>query len=100
MQKIVNIRSSQFALKESLEMFVAKGWKIVSISKGSELTRLVFSLRWTVLLENDSDDANVDDLYRIADRITGESWKCQLLILLGIVLGSGLVCMFILLSFL
>ena len=53
MQKIVNIRSSQFGLKE--------------------------------------------ELYRIADSITGESWKCQLLILVGILLGSGIACMFILL---
>lgn len=97
MQKIVNIRSSQFGLKEGLERFAAKGWRVVNVSKGSELTRLAFSLRWTLILENDSDDANVEELYRIADSITGESWKCQLLILVGILLGSGIVCMLVLL---
>ncbi len=43
MQMFVNIRSSQHGLQECLEKFTAKGWKVLSVTKGSELTRLCFS---------------------------------------------------------
>ena len=97
MQKVLNIRSSQFGLKESLDKFAAVGWRILSVSKGSELSRFVFSLRWTILLESVSDDATDDDLYDVADKITSDSWKCQLAIFFGILVGCGL---FLLLIFL
>ena len=95
MQTFVNIRSSQRGLQECLEKFTASGWKVLSVTKGSELTRIGFSIKWTVILENDAEDADVDELNQIADSITSESWGSFLSIFVGISIGCGLVCLFI-----
>ena len=91
MQKFINIRSSQFALKKELEKFVEKGWKVVDVSKGSDLSRVMFSLRWTVTLENNAEDADDKVIQEIAGKITAKSWQQQICVLLGAAAVCGMI---------
>lgn len=91
MQKFINIRSSQSSLKEELEKFVEKGWKVVNVSKGSELSRVMFSMKWTVTLENDAEDADEKVVQDIAGKITAKSWQQQICVLLGAAAVCGMV---------
>ncbi len=51
MQQVITIRSSQRALNEKLSTYLRSGWKVVSITKGSEWTRVLTTYSWTVVLE-------------------------------------------------
>ncbi len=53
MQKIITIRSSQAKLPENLKYYTRAGWRVVSTTRGSEWTRILFSYKWTVVLEKD-----------------------------------------------
>lgn len=92
MQKFINIRTSQFSLTGQLKKFAAYGWKVIDVTKGSELSRFMFSMRWTITLENYAEDADEQVIDNIAEEITADSWKSQLIVFFGGMLACGLVC--------
>ena len=64
---------------------------MVNVSKGSELSRVMFSMKWTITLENAAEDADEKVVQDIADKITEESWKQQICVLLGAAVACGIV---------
>ncbi len=65
MQKIITIRASQGNLNKTLTAFTRAGWKVLSVTKGSELGRVGFSYKWTVVLENMYSYSNPNDVDNI-----------------------------------
>ena len=55
MQKVLTIRASQNDLNKQLDELTKKGYKVISVAKGSEFTQLGFSYKWTVVLEIPDD---------------------------------------------
>lgn len=97
MQKVVNIRVSQNELAGYLEKFGEYGWKVVSVSKGSELGRTFTSYKWTVVLESNSPDADPEAV----DKLTSGVNKTKavtlgvflvLLVALCLVIPLALLC--------
>lgn len=60
MQKVVTIRASQKDLEFAIEKFISFGWRVVNTTKGSELGRVGFSYKWTIILEISDYDLYVD----------------------------------------
>lgn len=58
MQKVISIRSTQGGLDKNLEEYRRAGWKVLSITKGSEWSRIFLTYKWTVVLEK--EDAKVE----------------------------------------
>lgn len=53
MQKVISIRSTQSGLDRNLEEYKRAGWKVLSITKGPEWSRLFLTYKWTVVLEKE-----------------------------------------------
>ncbi len=53
MQKVIQIRSSQRNLDQALAPYKRGGWRVVSVTRGSEWTRVLFTYTWTVILEKE-----------------------------------------------
>ncbi len=52
-QKVVTIRCRQGNLEKYLEDYRKEGWRVVSTTKGPEITRIFFTYNWTIVLEKD-----------------------------------------------
>ena len=51
MQKVITVRASQSDLDRKLNELTKMGWKVVSVTKGSELGGVGFSYKWTIVLD-------------------------------------------------
>ena len=60
MQKVVTVRASQKDLEQVTAKFISQGWRVVSVTKGSEWGRIGLSYKWTIILEIDDNKAKAN----------------------------------------
>ena len=94
MQTVVTIRSSHRDLQGVLAEFVKIDVRVVSVTKGSELGRVGFTYKWTVVLEGDKlYSEKMPQIDRIIKNAAKRSyWKTAAifigpLIILGVLVG-------------
>ena len=74
MQKVVTIRASQGDLEQVTAKFIAQGWRVVSVTKGSEWGRVGMSYKWTFILEMDDEKAKSNvNINRTVEDIKNEA---------------------------
>ena len=68
MQKIVKITSSDDDPSDALAQYSYAGWRVVEIVRNFEADASSSSFEWTVVLQNDSGDADIEDLDEILQK--------------------------------
>ncbi len=88
MQKVVTIRASQKDLEFAIEKFISFGWRVVNTTKGSELGRVGFSYKWTIILEISDYDLYVDaKIDSIVKEFSSKSFGKTALLCVGTIVG-------------
>ncbi len=88
MQKVVTIRASQKDLEFAIEKFISFGWRVVNTTKGSELGRVGFSYKWTIILEISDYDLYVDaKIDSIVKEFSSKSFGKTALLYVGTIVG-------------
>ncbi|MGN1103906.1 MAG: hypothetical protein ACI4QI_03435 [Candidatus Coproplasma sp.] len=97
MQKVITVRASQKDLDMKLNEITKLGWEVVSVTKGSEMGRIGFSYKWTVVL-NIPDNTNSDIIQKrlslISNDLNGKSAASTVALVVGIFVVIGLVILF------
>ena len=92
MQRVVTIRASQKDLDYVLARFTRRNWRVISVTKGSELGRIGFSYKWTVILDGDKNGVNassdIDDIIKETNR---SSYIKAAILAVGLLLAVGAV---------
>lgn len=91
MQKIVNLRASQGDLDDALDQFVKDGWKIISVTRGSEWSRVGFSYNWTIVLEG-SDDTDAQEAEKKVEEVRGKMKSRSIWVTVTLVVGLLVLC--------
>ena len=68
MQKIVKITSSDGDPSDALSCYSDAGWRVVEIVRNFEADDSSSSFEWTVLLQNDDGDADIQELDEILQK--------------------------------
>lgn len=92
MQKVITVRASQKDIEQVTAKFIAQGWHVVSVTKGSEWGRIGMSYKWTFILEMDDSiaKANVDTSRAVEDikkESAAKSYGKTALLCVGVIAG-------------
>ena len=90
MQRVVTIRASQKDLDYVLARFTRRNWRVISVTKGSELGRIGFSYKWTVILDGDKNGVNASsDIDDIIKETNKSSYIKTAILVVGLLIGVG-----------